>query len=211
MHIDMTVPVVGLTGGIASGKSTVARHFEALGIPTVDADKLAREVVASGSDGLRCIIETFGSEMVLPDGNLDRKAMGALVFSDPESRAKLNAITHPRIARLGAERVREHAARGVPYVLYEAALIVENGLYRTMQALIVVSVDAETQRRRLIERDGFTEREAEDRILAQAPLDKKLEVADYVIDNSDVGLSSLGARVQGVHEQLVRCLQGARV
>ncbi len=199
----MTVPVVGLTGGIASGKSTVARHFRDLNVPSIDADQLAREVVAKGSDGLRAIVAIFGEEMLLPDGSLDRKAMGQRVFSDAAARAQLNAITHPRIALLGAERLLALGTEGVPYVLYEAALIVENGLYRTMQALVVVSADAETQRKRLIERDGFTPDEAEARILSQAPLEKKLEVADYVIDNSDASLETLASRVRAVHDAIL--------
>ncbi len=206
----MTVPVVGLTGGIASGKSTVARHFRELSVPTIDADLLAREVVAHGSDGLRAIVETFGEQMLLPDGNLDRKAMGARVFSDPAARAQLNAITHPRIALLAAERMRSFASQGVPYVLYEAALIVENGMYRTMRGLVVVAADAETQRKRLIRRDGFSPEEAEARILSQAPLEKKLEVADYVIDNSCGSIETLGERVRDVHEAILQRLAGGR-
>src|SRR4051794_4070995 len=102
----MNAPLVGLTGGIASGKSTVARAFGALGVPVVDADQLAREVVEVGSEGLAEIVRTFGAGVLLPDGSLDRKALGALVFADATQRLKLNAITHPRIARLSAERVR---------------------------------------------------------------------------------------------------------
>src|ERR1700750_2509410 len=98
----MTVPWVGVTGSIASGKSTVARAFKQRGIPVVDADQIAREVVAPGSDGLAEIAQTFGASVLLPDGALDRKAMAALVFADPTLRLKLNAIVHPRIARLSA-------------------------------------------------------------------------------------------------------------
>ncbi|MFT3927317.1 MAG: dephospho-CoA kinase [Myxococcales bacterium] len=195
--------VVGLTGGIASGKSTVARQFEQLGVPSVDADQLAREVVAKGSVGLAAIVEAFGVEVLLQDGNLDRKAMGQKVFSDPIARAKLNAITHPRIASLGAERVRALAQKGVPYVLYEAALIVENGLHRGMGALVVVSADAATQRTRIMQRDLLSLAEAEARIAAQAPLEKKLAVADFVIDNSQVNVETLGERVREVHQALL--------
>lgn len=219
MHLCMAVPVdargaarkpkiVGLTGGIASGKSTVARHFEKLGVPSVDADQLAREVVAKDSAGLSAIVEAFGEDVLLPDGTLDRKAMGQLVFSDPAARAKLNAITHPRIAALGAERVRLLSEKGVPYVLYEAALIVENGLHRGMRALVVVSADAATQRARLMQRDTLSLLEAEARINAQAPLEKKLEVADFVIDNSQINLDTLGARVSEVHEALLSRFRG---
>jgi dephospho-CoA kinase len=194
----MTTPVVGLTGGIAAGKSTVARSFAALGVPIVDADKLARDAVAPGSDGLAEIVAVFGPEVLLPDGNLDRKALGARVFADAGLRARLNAITHPRIAQLGAQRIAEHGKAGANYVIYEAALIVENNLQRAMNALVVVSVDPVVQLARLIKRDGLTQSEAEARIAAQMPLEKKLEVADYVVDNS--GEPEIAAeRVAEVH------------
>src|SRR4051794_36454733 len=119
----MTVPVVGLTGGIASGKSTVARAFIARGIPVVDADQLAREVVALGSDGLNELVQTFGCEILLPDGSLDRKALGARIFADPALRSKLNAIVHPRIALLSAERLGSLQKEAIPYMIYEAPLI----------------------------------------------------------------------------------------
>jgi dephospho-CoA kinase len=180
----MTTPVVGLTGGIAAGKSTVARGFAALGVPVVDADKLARDAVAPGSEGLAEIVAAFGPEVLLPDGSLDRKALGARVFADAALRARLNAITHPRIAQLGAQQIAAHGKAGADYVIYEAALIVENNLQRAMNALVVVSVDPVVQLARLIKRDGLTESEAKARIAAQMPLEKKLEVADFVIDNS---------------------------
>lgn len=180
----MTTPVVGLTGGIAAGKSTVARSFAALGVPIVDADKLARDAVAPGSEGLREIVSVFGPDVLLADGSLDRKALGARVFADSTLRARLNAITHPRIGQLGARQIAEHGKTTPPYVIYEAPLIVENNLHRAMQALVVVSVDPVIQLARLLRRDGLTESEAQARIAAQMPLEKKLEVADFVIDNS---------------------------
>lgn len=198
----MATAVVGLTGGIAAGKSTVARSFQALGVPVVDADKLAREAVAVGSPGLGEIVQAFGEEVLLPDGTLDRKALGARVFQDASLRAKLNAITHPRIAQLGATKIAEHAGAGAPYVLYEAALIVENGLHRAMQALVVVSVDPRLQLARLIQRDGLSGDEARARIEAQMPLEKKLEVADFVVDNSGEP-SVLAERVAEIHGLLL--------
>jgi dephospho-CoA kinase len=202
----MGARVVGLTGGIAAGKSTIARCFAALGVPVVDADKLARDAVAKGSPGLREIVAAFGPEVLLPDGTLDRQALGARVFADAALRARLNAITHPRIAELGAAQIAAHAARGAPYVLYEAALIVENGLQRGMFALVVVSVDPVVQLARLVKRDGLSEEQAQARIAAQMPLDKKLEVADFVIDNSGEDQSVLAEQVAEVHAQL-----GARI
>jgi dephospho-CoA kinase len=198
----MAARVVGLTGGIAAGKSTVARQFEALGAPIVDADKLARDAVAKGSEGLAQIVEVFGEDVLLPDGTLDRKALGARVFADASLRARLNAITHPRIAELGSLQIAEHTRRGAPYVLYEAALIVENGLHRALQALVVVSVDPVVQLARLIKRDGLSESEARARIAAQMPLEKKIEVADFVIDNSGEP-EALRERVADVHGSLL--------
>jgi len=202
----MAVPVVGLTGGIASGKSTVARAFVELGVPVVDADQLAREVVAPGSEGHREIIETFGPEVLLPDGSLDRKAIAARVFQDSTLRLKLNAMVHPRIARLSAERLAA-VDPGAPYALYEAPLIVENGLHRAMAALVVVALDAETQLHRVMLRDGLTRAEAQSRLAAQAPLEAKLAVADFVIDNGGE-LPMLLARVAKVHDELTQRLRG---
>jgi dephospho-CoA kinase len=194
--------VVGLTGGIASGKSTVGRAFAALGVPVVDADQLAREVVAPGTDGLAEIVRTFGPGVLLADGSLDRKALGAIVFNDAALRQKLNAITHPRIALASAERMKALAALGTPYLLYEAALIVENGAYKTMYGLVVVKADEATQLARLMQRDQLSEGEARARIASQAPLAQKLAVADYVIDNSH-SLDALRERVADVHGELL--------
>lgn len=194
----MTTPVVGLTGGIAAGKSTVARSFAALGVPVVDADKLARDAVAIGSEGLAEIVAAFGSDVLLADGSLDRKALGARVFADSTLRARLNAITHPRIAQLGAQQIADHGKAGANYVIYEAALIVENNLQRAMQALVVVSVDPVVQLARLLKRDGLSESEAQARIAAQMPLEKKIEAADFVIDNSGAP-EVVAERVADVH------------
>ena len=198
----MTVPVVGLTGGIASGKSTVARAFAERGIPVIDADLLAREVVAPGSQGLAAIVQTFGDEVLHPDGSLDRKGLGARVFADRSLLTQLNAITHPLVARLSAERIAAVAEGSVPYLIYEAPLIVENGLHRAMRALVVVALDVPLQIERMMTRDSLGLAEAESRILAQAPLAKKLEAADYVIDNGQ-DLSTLFRRVDEVHQQLL--------
>src|ERR1700712_133746 len=160
----MTVPVVGLTGGIASGKSTVARAFVERGIPVIDADLLAREVVAPGSEGLASIVATFGEGVRLADGSLDRTALGARIFADPALRLKLNAIIHPLIGRLSAERIAALQQQAVPYLIYEAPLIVENGLHHGMDALIVVSVDLPAQLERVVSRDGLAHTEAQSRI-----------------------------------------------
>jgi dephospho-CoA kinase len=204
----MGLKVVGLTGGIASGKSTVARAFAALGVPVVDADQLARDVVVPGSPALVEIARTFGEHLLNDDGSLDRKALGAIVFADANARARLNAITHPRIAQAGAERLSQLARTAAPYALYEAALIVENGLYRTMAALVVVASSADAQVERILLRDGLGEMEARARIAAQSSLEAKLRVADFVIHN-DGPETALRARVAEVHDQLLAKI-GAR-
>lgn len=179
-----TVHIYGLTGGIASGKSSVAAAFARLGAAVVDADQLARDVVVPGSEALTEILQRFGEQVLLADGSLDRKALGAIVFSDNEAREALNRITHPRIAAAGQEAIAAHAKRGAEIVLYEAALIVENNLHKAMQGLIVVSLPEPIQVERLMKRDGLKRSEAEARIASQLPLSEKVRVADYVIDNS---------------------------
>jgi dephospho-CoA kinase len=198
----MTVPVVGLTGGIASGKSTVARAFAQRGIPVIDADQLAREVVAPGTAGLADIVREFGEEVLLADGTLDRKKLGALVFADAALRAKLNAITHPRVAQLGARRLAEIEEGSVPYVIYEAPLIVENGLHHAFKGLIVVAVEPRVQLERVMLRDGLDREGAEARLRAQAPLERKLAAATHVIDNGKA-LSELEPQVTAVHAEIL--------
>ena len=178
------VHTIGLTGGIASGKSTVTRMFGELGIPCVDADQIAREVMEPGTDGLRAVVEAFGEEVVSADGSLDRKKLGALVFANPGLRDRLNAIVHPLIRERSAERLVELAQPGAPYVLYDAALLVENNLHQTFDALVVVRSSPEIQRQRLRERDGLSDEEIDQRLAAQMPEDEKAQAADYTIDNS---------------------------
>ena len=178
--------IVGLTGGIASGKSTVAGILRDLGASVVDADQVAREVVEPGTPALAEIAERWGEDVLDDDGNLDRNALGDIVFGDDEQRAALNAITHPRIAQASQQKLAALAARGVAAVVYEAALIVENGLHTGgwMDGLIVVSVSPEVQRERLMRRDQISAADAAARLAAQLPLADKIAAADYVIDNS---------------------------
>jgi dephospho-CoA kinase len=193
--------IVGLTGGIGSGKSTVARFFAELGVPVVDADRVAREVVAPGTEGLAAIVEAFGADVLAADGELDRKALGAIVFADPDARRRLEAITHPRIFTRSRERFAELAAAGHPYAIYEAALLVENGSYRMFDGLIVVAASPEVQRARVEARDRLAPEEVRARIEAQLPLDEKIAVADHVIWN-DGGLAETRARTEEVHREL---------
>ncbi len=178
------VDIYGLTGGIASGKSSIAQHFRTLGVPVIDADKLARDVGLPGRDALREIVGQFGNQVLREDGTLDRKTLGAIVFADAESRDALNKITHPRIAAASAQAMRALADEGEAIALYEAALIVENNLQESMQGLIVVTLPEEMQVERLMQRDGLDLDAAQERIRSQLPLADKVKVADYVIDNS---------------------------
>lgn len=172
----------GLTGGIASGKSTVASRLRAHGVPVIDADELAREVVQPGTDGLRAIVETFGEGVLDGAGALDRKALARIAFSDDAARRRLNAITHPRIARRTAERAAELARAGEPLGCYEAALLVENGVADMFRPLVVVSCPAAVQIDRIRSRDESSRADAMARIAAQKPLAEKVAAADFVID-----------------------------
>jgi dephospho-CoA kinase len=187
------VHLFGLTGGIASGKSTVASRLRARGVPVIDADALAREAVAPGTTASQEIRDAFGPGMFAADGSLDRKALAAVVFSSPEKRAKLNAITHPKIAVLSARCAGDLKARGEPLACYEAALLVENGLAGAFRPLVVVAAPEATQVTRALIRDGSTTEEAEGRIRAQMPLATKIAAADFVIHN-DATLADLRDR-----------------
>jgi dephospho-CoA kinase len=176
--------VIGLTGGIASGKSTVARILRELGAPVVDADELARRVVEPGQPAFDDIVREFGAGVLAEGGTLDRKRLADIVFADADKRKRLQQITHPRIAQMSQAETATHAARGAPVVVYEAALLVENGLQRILDGVIVVSATPEQQLARAVARDGMTEEAARARIGSQLPLADKLAVATHVIDNS---------------------------
>jgi dephospho-CoA kinase len=195
-------PTIGLTGGIASGKSRVARVLRGVGVPVIDADQIAREVVALGSDGLAAIIAEFGAEVVDAAGNLDRERMGKRVFAEPEARQKLQAITHPRIGQLSAQRIAEAKAGSAPYVVYEAPLLVEVGAHKGLDALIVVAAGEDAQVTRAVMRDGLAAEDVRQRIAAQLPLARKVAVADYVINN-DGTLEQLERATLDVHARIL--------
>jgi dephospho-CoA kinase len=178
------VYLFGLTGGIASGKSTVGARLRERGVPVIDADALAREVVAVGSAGLAEVVAAFGSGVLGADGALDRKGLGRLVFGDASARARLNAIVHPRIAELTVDRAAWLASAGEPLSCYEAALLVENGLADAFRPLVVCSCPEDLQLSRLLARGDLSADEALARIRAQKPLAEKLAAADYLIDTS---------------------------
>ena len=175
--------IIGLTGGIASGKTTVTRILERLGAAVVDADQLAREAVMPGTAGHRAIVETFGAGILLPDGAIDRKALGRLIFADPAARRKLEAITHPAIASLAEQRLATLRERGAKVAFYVAPLLIEAGVSGRVDEIWVVYVDRETQLARLIARDGITRKEAEQRLAAQMPMEEKAARGTVVIDN----------------------------
>jgi dephospho-CoA kinase len=175
--------VLGLTGGIGSGKSLVARIFNDLGADVIDADQLARDVVEPGQPALNEIADAFGPEVLLPDGRLNRSRLGTIIFADAAARARLNAITHPPIRKRMAEEVAVRQGRqGV--VILDIPLLYENARLDPVEAVIVVWVDRATQLRRLTERDGFSVEEAQRRIDTQMSLDEKRKRADHLIDNS---------------------------
>ncbi|MDF2697835.1 MAG: Dephospho-CoA kinase [Labilithrix sp.] len=178
------VHLFGLTGGIASGKSAVAARLRQRGVPVIDADQLAREAVAPGTDGLAAVVRLFGDEVLREDGTLDRKKVAAAVFTDPSKRKALNGIVHPIVTTLtfkAASRLRDE---GEALACYEAALIVENGVADAFRPLVVVSAPEEVQIARTMARDGATHDEARARIRAQLALSEKVTAADYVIENT---------------------------
>jgi dephospho-CoA kinase len=171
---------VVVTGGIGSGKSEVTRLFDELGAVVIDADVLAREVVAAGTPGLEEIVRTFGPDLVGPDGELDRPAMGRRVFADPTARTQLEAIIHPRVRQRGGEIEAEAPEDAV--VVHDIPLLVETAQADRFDAVVVVDVPEELQVQRLADR-GMDEEDARSRIRAQASREERLAVADYVIDN----------------------------
>lgn len=196
----------GLTGGIATGKSTVAARLRARGVPVIDADRLAREAVAPGTDGLRDVAAAFGEAIVAPDGTLDRAALARIVFADEDARHRLNALLHPRIRRRVAECEEELSAAGEQLGCYEAALIVETGSADRFRPLVVVACSEDVQLMRVRARGGGSERDAMARIRAQMPMALKLAAADFVIDTSG-SLSENARRTDEVLRSICRLLE----
>jgi dephospho-CoA kinase len=195
--------LVGLTGGIATGKSTVSEILRGLGAEIIDADQLARDVVEPDQPALRGIVAEFGRDVVSPDGRLDRKRLGAIVFADPERRKRLEALTHPAIRARFQARLDELATRGFAgIVIYDAPVMIEAGGYKDMDRLVVVVTDETTQAARLRTRDGSDDAEGRRKIASQMPLAEKAKLADYVIDNSG-DLKATAAQVRRVFAALV--------
>ena len=177
--------LIGLTGGVATGKSTVTAMLRELGAAIVDADLLARRVVEPGQPALGEIVETFGRSVLGPGGRLDRRRLASLIFHDPADRAQLNAITHPRIAALGQEEIDRARARGERLVVFDLPLLFENHREGGFDGVLLVYADPQTQLRRLRARSGLSEDEARARLAAQWPIDRKRALATWIIDNSD--------------------------
>ena len=175
---------IGLTGGIASGKSTVADMIRKHNIPIVDADVIARQVVEPGESALEEIFLSFGSEMKAEDGGLDRKRLGSVIFNNEDKRKLLNSILHPAIRKRMLEEVASYKNQGEPHVVLDIPLLYESELNHLVDRTLLVYVDSSTQLKRLMERDGSTEQEASERIQSQMPIEKKKELADAVIDNT---------------------------
>lgn len=193
---------VGLTGGIGAGKSEVARLLAGHGAVIVDADVLAREAVAVGSEGLAEVVEAFGPGVLAADGSLDRAALATVVFADPAARGRLEAIIHPRVRALAEAAFAAAAADAV--VVHDVPLLVEAGLAAAYDVVVVVAASKQTQLGRLTALRGMTAAEAEARLAAQAPLEQKLAVADIVIWN-DGDRAALARRVDEIwHDLSVR-------
>ncbi len=191
---------VGLTGGIASGKSTAAKFFGALGVPVLDSDQIARDVVEPGQPPLERLVERFGRKILTPDGHLDRPALRDIVFSDPKARADLEALTHPAI---GAAMEARSAAAGGPYQILVIPLLVEKNLTAHVDRVLVVDCDEELQVCRLRDRDGSTPQQVQAILKAQAPRAARLKAADDVIHN-DTDMNAVRDQVATLHARYLQ-------
>ncbi|MGV3519658.1 dephospho-CoA kinase [Luteitalea sp.] len=193
---------VGLTGGIATGKSYVTQRLQAAGLPTIDADRLAREAVAPGSDGLRAVVNRFGRDMLTDAGALDRPRLAAVIFRDASARADLEALIHPEVRRRIADwqtQLARHGYRGP--VIADIPLLFETGRTGDFDALVVVACEPATQRARLMARDGLTAEEADQRMAAQWPISHKVRGADFVV-RTDGTFAETDAQVDALVVQL---------
>jgi dephospho-CoA kinase len=196
------IRTVGLTGGIATGKSTVTQMLRERGLEVIDADVVAREVVEPGTPGLAAVAARFPG-VVGRDGRLDRAKLGARIFFDPAERTALNAILHPLIREEVRRKTAALEERGVPLVVYSAPLLIENGLHKGMDAVVVVAAPEDVQRQRLMARDRLTREEADARIASQLPLGEKLPLATWVVDNGGP-LEATRAQVDAIAAELAR-------
>jgi len=191
----------GLTGGIASGKSTVAGMFEDLGARLIDADAIARDIAAPGTPLAKKILEEFGDACRLPDGGLDRRKLRRIVFADAEKRNRLNALVHPAVMEESFHRIQSAREEGASVLIYEAALLVETGLYSGFQGLIVTDCSQETQIARLTRRDGVSLEEAKAALASQTGAETRRKAATFLIDTG-VSLSELRRQVEQLWPKL---------
>ena len=193
---------VGLTGSIAVGKSFVLDILRELGARTIDADAVAREVVEPGTAGLKAVIDEFGTEILKPDGSLNRAALGSIVFADEAKRQKLNSILHPFIIARQDEIMRQWEKETPDAIaVVDAALMIESGGYKRFDKLIVVHCQPQVQRERLMKRDNISQEEAQRRITAQMPQEEKKKHGDYLIDTS-AGFESARQQTTAVWQEL---------
>lgn len=175
---------LGLTGGIATGKTTISKYLKTKGIPVLDADEYARKVVEPGTPGLTDIVNTFGKQVLQSDGSLNRKLLGQIIFNDMTARQKLNDITHPRIQQMMTDELQKLAKGKTPLVILDIPLLLENHNIAGADSIMVVTVPESIQLNRLMQRNNLTKEEAQRRIDAQMPLSEKEKLADFIVDNS---------------------------
>ena len=200
---------VALTGGIATGKTYVRTRLASHGIPTLDADTLARDAVAVGSGGLAAVVARFGPGILQADGSLNRKALGAIVFGDPQARADLEAIVHPRVREAMASWLDRLAQSGEALAIVDIPLLFETGREREFDRVIVTNCPRGQQLARVVERDGLTAADAEARIDAQAPAEDKVRQADFVIDTGGT-YGDTNRQIDRVVEKLLELAAAAR-
>ena len=193
---------VALTGGIATGKSHVRAQFEALGVPTIDADVLARQVVLPGTPGRAAVVRRFGADVVDASGALDRRKLGAIVFADADARRDLEAIIHPAVQRATDEWFDALDPLRHPFAIADIPLLFEVDRERAFDAVVVAACDPETQVVRIVARDGLTEAEARQRLAAQLPIDEKVRRADMVIWTTGT-IEETNLQVRAVYDRLM--------
>ncbi|MBS4202634.1 dephospho-CoA kinase [Lederbergia citrea] len=192
--------IIGLTGGIASGKSTVSKMLEDQGFTIVDADLAARVVVEQGEDTYKKLVNVFGKDILLADGAIDRSKLGSIIFHDKEKREMLNSIVHPAVRIRMNEWKEEAIAAGKQTIIYDIPLLFESNLVHLVEKIILVYVDEEVQLKRLVSRNSLSEAEAKARIASQLPLQDKVDLADAVIDNN----GTIGETKQQVEALLIK-------
>ncbi len=187
--------VIGLTGGIASGKSTVSAKLKQLGAAVIDVDILARGVVSKGEIAYNRIVQCFGDRILLPSGEINRKRLGSIVFSDKEKLALLNSITHPEIIDRVKNKIQELKEEGFKVIVVDAAILIEMGMHKYVDSVWLVTVDRETQIKRLIKRDKFDYKESENRINSQFTNEVRKKYADVIIDNNK-SIEEVGRKIE---------------